>query len=82
MHSHGAAAAAWEAQQMGVTRERGLDASRTIPNHGKIKCQAWGVQERAFPVATKERRGYFARTWWNSFGTLSVSQELRSAGVA
>lgn len=55
VHSHGAAAAAWEAQQMGVTRERGLDASKTIPNHGKIKCQAWGVQERAFPVATKER---------------------------
>lgn len=41
---------------MGETRERGLDASRAIPNHGKIKCQAWGVPGNALPVAAKERR--------------------------
>lgn len=77
---HRAAAAAWEAQQMGVTREKGLDASRAIPSHWKIKCQAWGVPGKAFPVAAKERRRYFARTWWNSL-TLCVSRNWGVLGV-
>lgn len=66
---------------MGATRERGLDASRTIPTQGKIKMSGLGCTGKGLSSSSKGEEMVFCKNVVKFLWNTGCVQVLRVLGL-
>lgn len=67
---------------MGATRERGLDAFRTLIDQRKIKCQTWRGTRKDLSSSSKEEEMTFCKNLVRFLWSIVCIQAPRGPGAA